>query len=154
VNADPLDAYARRLAALADLEQEQQPCSPALTQRFNQKRQQLTSELQTLLGRALCPLCQPMYLETTRREHLRNCVPHSIRLLEILGRSLNSRPAGSEAMSSVSEPISRTALNSGISSASALERWRLNFPVTGKEMLSERPIRQQFSRDGSDDVQV
>ncbi len=103
------DAYARRLAALADLEKEAQPSSDSeLKQRFTTKREALMTELDVALmdKKPMCPLCDRELLRTAPLARLRQCSAHSLPTLELYGRwrtyAADTPPPGN----SPSEPMS------------------------------------------------
>lgn len=92
-----LDAYACRLARLAHEERKVPAWDSTLKARFQAKREQLLSEIDQLLGPALCPLCEPDLLQSAPRSRLRQCATHSEALFVARGNYLTSRPAGSDA---------------------------------------------------------
>ncbi len=124
----------QRLARLAAVIREAQEQAQWLTvEHGRDKREALRAELQQVLdqalGPAVCPLCHPeVWSQKPRRlTGLRQCVPHSVAIVEIAGACWNARGDTPSSTSSLWRPTTAETLmpevmavvqpNSGISNA-------------------------------------
>ena len=106
-------SYAVRIATLAAIEGEMtegEKCDIDLQREMNEKRRRLLDELDQALTKelgvkALCPLCNVSMLQTAPHERLRNCVDHSLWIIECYGSAL-LRNAGKKSTPSVAMPQS------------------------------------------------